>query len=118
MDMANKEETPAAKLPCGITEEQLKGWKAQYGKDNIKVISLDHNGKLYEGIFRQPDFDVICKAQKHLTNQEVFNAGLIYFLECQLAIDEDVMKVHVVKAAFCLKLATLFELKVADIKNL
>jgi hypothetical protein len=81
-------------------------------------LSAVHEGRTYEGIFRSPDFDVMCKAQKHLFNQELLDAGMIYYLECKLAAEEETWTTDEVKFAFCLQLATLFKLQVAEIKNL
>ena len=101
-----------------VTEEQIKAWKAQYGAANINHLTIEHEGKIYDGLFRTPDFDVLIKAEKHIVQQEFYSAGLIYLDSCELAKDEAIESVDVVKAAFCMKLATLFKIKVAEVKNL
>ena len=141
--MDTNKKTTAGKgsdLPCGITAEQLKEWKEKYSE--VFVISVEKDGKVFSGVFRKPGMKEFSKALKYLTpdpneplpkkqtNEEgedvtpaptprdMMRAGMLYYLDCKLAVDKELDEDDEAKAGVYMQLVRKFRAQSATIKNL
>lgn len=135
MDKTEKET-----LPCGITKSQLAQWKKLYRE--VFVITIVHEGKVIQGVFRKPDMNSFSKALQYLAPdpsipvpakqvdkdgnditpvampRDMMRAGLIYYLDCKLAVDKEMDEHEEVRAGACIQLVQQFKAAQATIKNL
>ena len=127
-------------LPCGITQEQLDGFKKEHKE--VFVISVEKDGKVINGIFRKPGMKEFSKVLKYISPdpneplpkkqkdeegkditpapmpRDMMRAGQIYYLDCKLVSDPEMEDDDEVKVGVYLQLVQKFKATTATIKNL
>lgn len=98
-----------------IQEGQIKLWKQKHGK--VFEIVVKDKDKEYKGYFKKPGIDILSAASKYVTDDPIKSSRIIYE-NCKLAIDPEVETNEELQLSMMLACNQLFQIKLAEVKEL
>ncbi len=99
----------------GITEEQVKAWKAKYRK--VFRVDIVDGEDTHIGYFKRPDFATI-KAVTKITKTDEVEAGKVMFTNCWLGGSDELETDAVLFMAVQVQLGKLLNGCMGSLKNL
>lgn len=106
-------------LPGGITEAQLKQWKARWGDVYLVEIPMDEGSKNQKaaGYFKKPNLETISAAAK-FEQSDPIKSGMIVFENCLLHADEALQSDDVLKLSCVREISKLIQIRQGELKKL
>lgn len=116
--MAKTTQQTSANYPAGVTEAQIKQWKARWGEVHLVEVPADDEGKtkLY-GYFKKPSLDIIS-ASARFAESDPIKSGTVLFENCWLGGDETLKENDEARLSCMKALGKLFKVREAIIKKL
>lgn len=99
----------------GVTEEQVKVWKAEHRK--LHKVEVEDDGDLFVGYFRRPDMETMCAVNK-LAKQDEVKSSSVMLENCWLGGDPVMKTDMVVRMAAIGRLSEIFNRVHGELKNL
>lgn len=99
----------------GVSEEQIKAWKAEHRK--VHLIEVEDDGELFIGYFRRPDMETMSAVNKVAKTDEVKSSSVM-FDNCWLGGDPVLKTDIVVRMAAIRQLSEIFNRVHGELKNL
>lgn len=115
MDNSENKTGSAHTFDGGVTEEQIAGFKAKYGK--VVRIDVVDGGDSHIGYFKRPDFPTM-RAVTHLAKTDEIKAGEAMFDNCFLGGSPELRKDALLFMAVQKQLGTMLNSCMSSLKNL
>lgn len=117
-NMTKSQTQSKATYPGGITEAQIKQWKARWGEVHQVEVPVDDTGReKLTGYFKKPSLEIIS-ASARFAESDPIKSGTVLFENCWLGGDE-ALKTNDEARVSCMKvLGKLFRVREATIKKL
>lgn len=116
MSKTPKTKSEKPEYPLGVTEAQVKKWKAQHGEVHLVEVPLDDEQVAY-GYFKRPSLEVMSATAKFSESDPV-KSTLILYEGCKLKADTLLNESDEAKMAAATKVSRLFKRRTAAIKKL